>query len=136
MKQREHLHLSPFPSVGPSLQTDIVQSASGIDQNITFSETTNSILVSFDLTDDLVALEPVEQYDVRLELLVDDSRIMFGSPEVTTINVLDDDGVFRISAYSSFYECTMYIVHAYTPTVYIILFQILIVASYMYECIM
>ena len=108
----------PLFAAGPSQQTNIVQSASGIDENITFSETINSIFVNFDLTDDLVALEPIEQYDVRLELLVDDSRIMFGSPEVTTVNVLDDDGAFHTSALVQLY-ITHHHKHIFTQIQYI-----------------
>ena len=51
----------------------------------------NSITVQFDLTDDNVALEDVEQYFVRLSV-PRDSGALIVQPERTQINVLDDDG--------------------------------------------
>ena len=88
------LFCSPLPpsTAGPTTQTDVVKSAAPINQIITFDDSTTSILVEFNITDDNYALEPVETYNVSLSLIGTDSRIMFVSPQVTNVNIVDNDG--------------------------------------------
>lgn len=87
----------PCTIVGPSIQTNIVRSAAVIDEVVVFQAGTNapsSIAVTFDLTDDDVALEEIETFVVDLEILNNlNNIVMPGIPEKTTINVLDDDGM-------------------------------------------
>lgn len=78
-------------SPGPSTQTNIEQSADDIDEVIRFGPGSSSITVQFDLTDDDVALEDVEQYFVDLSVPPGSGALVV-QPERTQINVLDDDG--------------------------------------------
>ena len=81
-------------SPGPSTQTNIERSADGINEVIIFGagpSADNSITVQFDLTDDDVALEDVEQYFVSLSVPPGSGALVV-QPERTQINVLDDDG--------------------------------------------
>ena len=48
--------------------------------------------MTFDLTDDDVALEEVERYFASLSLVDSTSGVLIVEPEMTQINVLDDDG--------------------------------------------
>ena len=56
----------------------------------------NTISVTFDLTDDDVALEEVERYFASLTLVDSASGVLIVQPEMTQINVLDDDGGGKI----------------------------------------
>ena len=79
---------------GPSNQPNIERSAEGIDQLVTFSsdpEAPDRMTVSFTLTDDEVALEPVEAYIARLTVESATSGVVVGEVDRTRINVLDDD---------------------------------------------
>ena len=69
----------------------MVISGSSLNEIITFDELTDSITVTITLVDDAVALETVEQYDISLVLVMNDSRVVLGTPNVATINILDDD---------------------------------------------
>ena len=86
-------------SAGPSDQTNILASASAVNETITFLSgvgAPNSIFVNISLTDDQVALEAVERYIVGLEIALDTSTaIRIGSPSTTVINVLDNDGTLK-----------------------------------------
>lgn len=80
---------------GPSTQTDIEVSASGLSEQVTFEAgpgTPDSISVRIDLTDDDVALEAVEQYMASLVLPANATGVRLLEPRTTEINVLDDDG--------------------------------------------
>ena len=83
----------PLPSspIGPTIQTDVVKSAASINMIITFDNFINLIFVEFNITNDDVALEPVEMYTVQLAPVGNDSRIMILSPKVITVNIVDDD---------------------------------------------
>lgn len=93
-------------SAGPSAQTNILASASAVNETITFLSgvgAPNSIFVNISLTDDQVALEAVEWYIIGLEIALDTSTaIRIGSPNTTFINVLDNDGTL-INSMSHFY---------------------------------
>ena len=95
---QSYVHLpSPTPSsspTGPTTQTDVVKSTAPINQTITFDDFTDSIFVEFTITNDGVAFEPVEMYNVSLAQVGNDSRIMIVSPQVTTINIVDDNSKF------------------------------------------
>lgn len=81
---------------GPSLQTDVAISAPRIEETIIFpgrgtvDVPVNSIPISFTLTDDEIALEAIEMYIARLEI-VTGTGVMLSTPEAT-INIVDDDG--------------------------------------------
>ena len=86
---------SPFPSPplpGPSITPNIVQSADPVDTIVTFQPGVNSVLVDVALTDDNVGLENVEVFDLMLAPVPGQPAVEFVAPNVTTINVLDDDG--------------------------------------------
>lgn len=99
---------------GPSTQTNIEQSAAGIDQVVTFGagpDAPNSISITFDLTDDDVALEAVERYVASLSVVDPSSGVRVVQPSVTTINVLDDDGGYTVAigdmrSYAHQYSCS------------------------------
>ena len=80
---------------GPSNQRNIERSAAGINEIITFPagpDGPNTIRVSFNLTDDDVALEDIESYVVDLTVQPSSPGVTVEEPERTRINVLDDDG--------------------------------------------
>ena len=85
-----HFTCRSTPDPGIQLAT-VVISGSSLNEIITFDELTDSITVTVTLVDDAVALETVEQYDLSLLLVVNDSRVVLGTPNVATINILDDD---------------------------------------------
>jgi len=51
--------------------------------------TSNSTNVFFNISDDEVALEPLESYDTVLTLLQSTTSVRLGSPGVTGVNTLD-----------------------------------------------
>ena len=87
-------------SSGPSDQTDIVRSADGLDDLVTFQagpSAPNSQFVEFTLTDDEIGLEAVEMYTASL--MFPNGPVPFVSivqPNTTVINVLDDDGMLIV----------------------------------------
>ena len=81
--------------IGPSTQQNIVQSADGIDTTVIFKAGfgfLNSTSVSFNISNDDVALEELESYNVVLRLPEPTTGIRLGNPSVTTVNILDEDG--------------------------------------------
>ena len=82
--------------VGPSNQTDIERSGDGIDIIVEFQAGTSapdSIFINFTLTDDEVALEADETYNVQFEILETLGEIV--EPGIlleTQVIVLDPDG--------------------------------------------
>ncbi len=85
--------------VDPSSQTDIERSAEdGISMDITFQagETAdNSITISFNLTDDEIGLEDIEEFIVRLEILTPGLPVAVGEQDTTVVNVVDNDSKER-----------------------------------------
>ena len=90
-------YVSSF-SLGPSAQTNVLASATAVNETVTFQSgvgAPNSVFVSIPLTDDQVALEAVESYIIRLEIALDTFvAIRIGFPSTTVINVLDNDGTY------------------------------------------
>ena len=82
-----------FTEIGPSLQQNIVLSADGINTTVVFEagSTSNSTNVFFNISDDEVALEPLESYVTVLTLLQSTTSVRLGSPSLTRVNILDDD---------------------------------------------
>ena len=77
---------------GPSTQTDVIISADGISETITFpAGPSGSIFATFTITDDDVGLEAVESYVASLELVVPNDGILVDR-NTTVINIEDDDG--------------------------------------------
>ena len=56
----------------------------------------NVIDINIDITDDLVALEDTETYDVHLRIVGFAPNVEIGRHEITTVNVFDDDGKFML----------------------------------------
>ena len=52
--------------------------------------------IQIPLTDDDIALEAIERYDVNLEIVGSPTNIAIGRHEMTTVNVLDQDGTFGV----------------------------------------
>lgn len=80
--------------IGPSAQQNIVQSADGIDTNVTFEAgfgSLNSTSVSFNISNDDIALEVLESYNVVLRLPQPTTGVRLGNLSVTRVNILDDD---------------------------------------------
>ena len=97
MHSESILFFSPYVCIylGPSDQPNIEHSAAAINEVITFRagpEVPNTISVTFHLTDDDVALEEVERYFASLSVEDSASGVLIVEPEMTQINVLDDDG--------------------------------------------
>ncbi len=89
----------PPPPIGPSTQTDVEISAAGINSIVEFQggdDSPDSITVTFDITDDLVALENIESYVVGLTIEGNPEGVAIGMVAMTTVNVLDDDGECNI----------------------------------------
>ncbi|XP_064387615.1 uncharacterized protein LOC135335886 isoform X2 [Halichondria panicea] len=81
---------------GPSTQTDVVISASGFNEVVTFEagpNADNSIIVQFTLIDDDIALEAIESYIGSLDIVGNPEGVTFGMVDTTTVNVRDDDVV-------------------------------------------
>lgn len=92
------------------MQTDIVRSADGINEVIEFQggpNAPNIIRVYFNLTDDEVALEAVETYEVTLDVLSSQDIVQIGTPEQTTVEVLDPDG--KIHCYTDVVHSTNWV---------------------------
>lgn len=52
-----------------------------------------SLALALNLTDDEDALEAIEMYQLTLTIPVTTRGVVSGDPIVTTINILDDDGM-------------------------------------------
>ena len=52
----------------------------------------NVIDVNIAITDDIVTLEDTETYEVHLRIVGFAPNVEIGRHEITTVNVLDDDG--------------------------------------------
>ena len=61
---------------------------------IQFEQNANSVVISFNITDDPVALEDTELYLLRLELVTIDPLISIGPPAESSVAILDNDGEF------------------------------------------
>ena len=59
---------------------------------VTIEANVTSVSIPFNITDDLVALEEDEDYELRLELVTIDPRVSVASPDESTLVILDDDG--------------------------------------------
>ena len=77
---------------GPSVQQNIERSTDGIDTFITFGSLPDFRDIVFDITDDDVALETTERYNVELILPPGSTGVSIGEFGATTINIIDDDG--------------------------------------------
>ncbi len=55
----------------------------------------NSITISFNLTDDEIGLEDVEEFIVRLEVLTPGLPVAVGEQDTTVVNVVDNDSKER-----------------------------------------
>ena len=79
------------------MQADVVISAGGIRKTVTFEAgpgAPDNITVYFNITDDNVALEAVEMFEVELSLPQQNpSVVQLGDISVTTVTILDDDGM-------------------------------------------
>ena len=53
--------------------------------------------MELNVTNDNFAFEPVETFNVYLQVVGTDSRIRIVSPEVTTVNIVDDDSNDNLS---------------------------------------
>ncbi len=65
-----------------------------MNQEVTFGagpSAPNFIPISFGINNDEIGLEAVEMYIASFEIISSVGNVMCGSPEQTTINVLDDD---------------------------------------------
>ena len=87
------LPLSPPspPPIGPSVQTDVAQSAPAIDTTLSFAPSDSALSVNFDLSNDAVALEAVESFSVGLEVVTAPADLNVTVSGPATINVVDDD---------------------------------------------
>ena len=68
-----------------------------MDQTIQFGAGPSAqdvLSIQIPLTDDDIALEAIERYDVNLEIVGSPTNIVIGRHEMTTVNVLDNDGKF------------------------------------------
>ena len=74
----------------------MANSAPGIDTIVTFNAgdaSPDEFSISIPLTDDDIALEDIEMYTARLEIVGSPNVVvMLGIPDETVINVVDDDG--------------------------------------------
>ena len=55
----------------------------------------NSITISFNLTDDEIGLEDIEEFIVRLEILTPGLPVAVGEQDTTVVNVVDNDSKER-----------------------------------------
>ncbi len=85
-------HILSLLTTGPSTQTDVEVSAEGIDTTIEFVGEEDRITISFDITDDNIALENIESYVVGLMIVGNPQGVGIGMIPMTTVNIVDDDG--------------------------------------------
>ena len=104
-------------SLGPSAQTNVLASATAVNETVTFQSgvgAPNSVFVSIPLTDDQVALEAVESYIIHLEIALDTFvAIRIGFPSTTVINVLDNDGINSMSHSNMIHDSSFTVVLNY-----------------------
>ena len=94
--------------IGPSTSSPIQQSAAAVDQIITFkagSSAVDAIAIQIPITDDDIALEIIESYDVNLEIVGSLPNVVIGRHEMTIVNVLDEDRKFAQPVFLIFYVC-------------------------------
>lgn len=87
-------HTLSHCNIGPSSQSDVVISADGINEILTFgagADAPNRSDIVFNITDDDIALEAVERYIALLEVLPGSLRVQVGDPSETSVAILDDD---------------------------------------------
>ena len=77
---------------------------------LTIEANVTSVSIPFNITDDLVALEEDEDYELRLELVTTDPRVSVASPDKSTLVILDDDGELNTSwkEFSSYFAVYTY----------------------------
>ena len=98
---------------GPSTSSPIQQSATAMNQIITFDAGPSAqdvIAISINITNDDIALEAIESYVVNLEIVGSPTNVVIGRHEVTTVNVLDEDCKFALPVHfvsddTPFYVC-------------------------------
>ena len=77
----------------PGAQGNFVKSGDLMNEIVVeIQEGSSSAFITFNITDDLVALEDPEPYILDLQLITINPLISIGSPETTTVEILDDDG--------------------------------------------
>ena len=87
-------HTLSHCNIGPSSQSDVVISADGINEILTFgagADAPNRSDIVFNITDDDIALEAVERYIALLEVLPGSLGVQVGDPSETSVAILDDD---------------------------------------------
>ena len=85
-------------TLGPSLQEDITASGPSVNTTLVISGGQQqgsgiTIALALNLTDDEDTLEAIEMYQLTLTIPEATRGVVSGEPIVTTINILDDDGM-------------------------------------------
>ena len=73
-------------------------------QTITFGagpSAQNVTSVQINITNDEIALEAIERYDINLEIVGSITNVVTGRHEMTTVNVLDEDRKFSLPVHCS-----------------------------------
>lgn len=76
----------------PSLLALQSETSQVIDQIIIFGPQDTEIELSFDVTDDSIALEATEVLEWTLEIITITDRALVDPYNTTVINIIDDDG--------------------------------------------
>ena len=65
-----------------------------IDETITFGPNDTKIPITFEITDDVIPLEPTEVFELSLNGTDTKYNLLLEPNNKTTINIVDDDGMY------------------------------------------
>ena len=78
----------------------VLQAGQILNQTITFGPLDSEKAITFNITDDIIALEPPERFVLILDVVTISDGIML-LDDKTNITIIDDDGTYVFSLYLS-----------------------------------
>ncbi len=80
----------------------MITSAAGLPGQVTFPADQTSVRVSFNITNDEISVENLESYLATLSLTAGTiaAGVSLGALTQATVQIMDDDGMYRISYFS------------------------------------
>ncbi len=95
-------HTHPLHT-GPTDQPNVIPSLPALNRSFVLPINSSLIVIELTLVDDDVSLEPNERVQYRLVLPGGSMGVELGNPNVTYVNIIDDDGTNYINIFT--YEC-------------------------------
>ncbi len=87
-----HTHTHTHAHTGPTDQPYVIPSLPALNRSFVLPINTSSVVIELTLVDDDVSLEPNERVRYRLVLPGGSMGVELGNPNVTYVNIIDDDG--------------------------------------------